>query len=70
MFDTHSTLYLDILTAIVAESDEMKELFVNLVMEEYTNQGEQVVVAWVPINEEGHSTGNVLEHQSIMGPFF
>ena len=60
MFDTHSTTFLDFLSSILNESDEMKDIFINL-----KYQG----VVWIPgpggINLTkgiGSCTGDMLEH--------
>lgn len=68
LFDTHATTLLDILSQILADSDELKELFINT-----RYQG----VAWIPgpggINLTkgiGSCTGDLLEQQSVLGPYF
>jgi len=68
LFDTQATTLLDILSQILADSDELKELFINT-----RYQG----VAWIPgpggINLTkgiGSCTGDLLEQQSVLGPYF
>jgi hypothetical protein len=65
-----ATNYLDILNAILSESDEMKEWFITL----EANGGR---IAWIPgpggislTKGIGSCTGDLLEHSSILGPFF
>jgi hypothetical protein len=68
IFDSHVAGYLDIISNILNESDELKELFIK-----NRNAG----MAWIPgpggINLEkgiGSCTGDLLEKTSILGPFF
>ena len=58
----------DILNTICSQSDELREMFVRM---------EEKNTAWIPgpgfINLEkgiGSCTGNLLEHHSVLGPFF
>lgn len=67
VFDTNTTSFLDIMSSILNDSDEMKDIFVNL-----KYQG----AVWIPgpggINLTkgiGSCTGDMLEHQSVLGPF-
>ena len=68
VFDVNTTNLLDIMSSILNDSDEIKEMFVNL-----TAHG----AVWIPgpngINLTkgiGSCTGDNLEHQSVLGPFF
>ena len=68
IFDPHAAGYLDIISSIVNESDQLKELFIH-------NKGDGMV--WIPgpggINLEkgiGSCTGDLLESSSVLGPYF
>ena len=68
IFDPNACKLMDVIANILNESDEMKEIFV---------QNRNVGEVWIPgpggINLEkgiGSCTGDLLEHGSILGPFF
>ena len=68
IFDKETAGNLDILANIISESDEMKEIFLG---------NRQKGMAWIPgpngMNLEkgiGSCEGNMLESQSVLGPFF
>ena len=68
LFDPQSTTLIDILASILNDGDDLKELLVNTRLKG---------VAWIPgpgglnlTKGIGSCTGDLLEHQSVLGPFF
>lgn len=69
LFDSHTINMLDIVNSILADNEDIREIVVSL-----RDNGR---IAWIPgpngINLEkgiGSCTGDLLEHVSIIGPFF